>query len=304
MAPEKEPSSSSENSPEHRGLLYILLSAFVFLSGWSLSKLRTPIEQFTDPVNDDDSADNTTESHQSTPSPPIRVVIDSAPPTPSPDKKRENREVDQERRDKKRLVVETATAFLLLLYTIVTLCLWLATRHANEIATESVARVDRNFRADERAWMAFKFMEGNITFTLDKSFLVPTELVNTGKTPAKNVHGNIAVGVFKSGAPLDFTYTPGHPSYKVAAGTLFPNGKIVESFEAIKHGQVRAEPIIFTVPLKDELFSAKSFVVVHGRIEYKDIFGTDHWTTYCRYVLHPELISEECVRYNDTDDNK
>ncbi len=152
--------------------------------------------------------------------------------------------------------------------------------------------------------MGFKFMEGSITFTLQKSFLVPTQLINTGKTPAKNVHGNIVVGVFKKGEPLDFTYTPGHAHYFVQAGTIFPNGSITESFEAIKHGQDKAEAIIFTRPLKDELFSGQSILVVHGKIEYSDIFGVKHWTTYCRYVLHPELISEECTRYNDTDDNQ
>ena len=161
-----------------------------------------------------------------------------------------------------------------------------------------------NFKQDERAWMAFKFVEGSLTLTIGQSFLVPTELVNTGKTPAKNVHGNIVVGVFRKGEPLDFSYSPGHANYEVRAGTLFPSGKIVETFEAIKHGQEHAESIVFTAPLKDEIFNAQSLIVVHGRIIYNDIFGTEHWTTYCRYVLHPELISEECTRHNDTDDNK
>jgi len=47
----------------------------------------------------------------------------------------------------------------------------------------------------------------------------------------------------------------------------------------------------------EEVLNGKSLVVVHGKIEYGDIFGTNHWTTYCRYVLHPELISEQCTRY-------
>jgi hypothetical protein len=181
---------------------------------------------------------------------------------------------------------------------------WRANKRAAEATVQGVTNADKSFKQDERAWMAFKFVEGSITFTINKSFLVPTELLNTGKTPAKNVHGNIMVGVFEKGEPLDFSYSAGHANYKVQAGTIFPSGKIVESFEGIKHGQERTEPIIFTVPLKNDLFSAKSFIVVHGRIDYKDIFGIEHWTTYCRYVLHPELISEECTRYNDTDDNQ
>jgi hypothetical protein len=161
-----------------------------------------------------------------------------------------------------------------------------------------------NFKRDERAWMAFKFLEGNLTLTIGQSFLVPTELVNTGKTPAKNVHGNIVVGVFKKGERLNFDYSPGHANYKINAGTIFPSGRIAESFEAIQHGQERAEAIIFTAPLKDDIFSGESVIVVHGRIVYDDIFGAEHRTTYCRYVLHPELISEDCTRYNDTEDSR
>jgi hypothetical protein len=161
-----------------------------------------------------------------------------------------------------------------------------------------------NFKRDEQAWMAFKFSEGSLTLTIGQLFLVPTELVNTGKTPAKNVHGNIVVGVFKKGEHLNFDYSPGHANYKIAAGTIFPGGKIMESFEAIQHGQERAEAIVFNAPLRDDIFNGQSFIVVHGRIVYNDIFGAEHWTTYCRYVLHPELISEDCTRYNDTDDGR
>jgi hypothetical protein len=42
MAPEKDFSSSSQNSPASRGLLYVLLSAFAFFSGWSSAKLSAP----------------------------------------------------------------------------------------------------------------------------------------------------------------------------------------------------------------------------------------------------------------------
>ena len=160
------------------------------------------------------------------------------------------------------------------------------------------------FQTDERAWIGFKFMEGPITFTLGKSFLVPTQLINTGKTPAKDVHGNIVVGVFKKVESLDFTYSPGHAHYFVQAGTIFPNGTITESFEGIQHDIDKAEAIILTPSLRGELFSGESLLIVYGRMDYSDIFGVKHWTTYCRYVLHPERISDQCTRYNDTDSNQ
>jgi hypothetical protein len=189
------------------------------------------------------------------------------------------------------------------IYALISLLIWRQMITQTRISNESLQQVAKSFQTDERAWIGFTFVEGSITFTLQKSFLVPTKLINTGKTPARNVHGNIVVGIFKKGEPLDFTYTKGHAHYFVESGTIFRDGSITESFEAIKHGQDKAEAIIFTGPIKDELFSGRSFLIVHGRVDYWDIFGTEHWTTYCRYVLHPEQISQQCTRYNDTDNN-
>jgi len=167
---------------------------------------------------------------------------------------------------------------------------------------KATALAELDFRRDERAWIEFKFSEGSITFTLNKPFLVPTEIVNTGKTPARKVHGNIVVGVFPKGVPLDFSYTRGRTAhYAIRAGTIFPNGGIKESFEAVRHGKREAKAIIFNASLKKNLWSAQSFLVVYGKIEYLDIFGNLHWTSYCRYVLHPEMISPQCMAYNDTD---
>lgn len=247
------------------------------------------------PKNDHSSRTHTPANKSSCdpfPDRPISVV--SIPPPQNDEEKA--KEKNKRRRETVKSWAEIIGAFILGIYAGFTILMW----HEMRTSTEAA---NRNFRRDERSWMAFKFVEGNMTFTIGKPFLVPTEITNTGKTPAKNVHGNIVVGILKKGEHLDFIYTPGHANYAVTAGTIFPNGKIVESFEAIKHGQERAEAIIFTAPLKDEIFSGQSFIVVHGRIAYNDIFGIEHWTTYCRYVLHPELISEECIRYNDTDDN-
>jgi hypothetical protein len=190
-------------------------------------------------------------------------------------------------------------------YCVVTIGLWSAAGHANKIAAKGVADADRNFRRDERAWMAFEFTGENLTVTLDKPFLVPTKLVNTGKTPAKDVEGEIVVGVFKKGEPLIFDYTPGNRNwhYEIKAGTIFPTGSITESFEGRRHGIDKSEAELITRPILDDIHFTRSFIIVHGIITYWDIFGTQHWTTYCRYVTGPNFISDQCTRYNDTDAN-
>lgn len=177
-------------------------------------------------------------------------------------------------------------------------------RQANA-AERSLKTSIESFRIDERAWIGFSFSEGNITFTQGKSFSVPTELINTGKTPARRIAGHVIVRVVTKGEPLDFDYTPGrvNTAYLINAGTIFPGGAgIKESFEALAHG--RKEALILTKPIMDDILAARSFVVVYGDITYVDIFGIDHWTYYCRYVTAPSLISEQCIKYNDTDNNK
>jgi hypothetical protein len=150
---------------------------------------------------------------------------------------------------------------------------------------------DRNFRIDERAWIGFTLAGDHITFTLGKPFLVPTEILNTGKTPARDVEGNVAVRIVEKDASIDFSYAPGHANYRIHGGTLFPGGKIIESFEGIQHGAENAEPIIITKPLGQKIMNAQSFVIIHGRITYQDEFGTEHWTTFCRNVTDPSAIS-------------
>jgi len=179
---------------------------------------------------------------------------------------------------------------------------WREMRKATRATQDSVTNADRNFRRDERAWVSFSFGPGSVTFTIGKPFLVPTLLINTGKTPAKNVEGNIVVGVFERGKPLDFSYAAGHANYRVAAGTIFPNGSITESFEGIEHGTDHANAIIITKSLAEEILTNRSLVIVHGRITYYDIFGDQHRTTYCRVVSNPSLIPEDCTHYNNTDD--
>lgn len=86
---------------------------------------------------------------------------------------------------------------------------------------------------------------------------------------------------------------------------MFPDGSIEESFQGMRTGENgNAEAIVLRKPLWEEIRTGQSFIIVHGIITYRDIFGTEHWTTYCRYVTNPSLISDECTRHNDTDNNQ
>jgi hypothetical protein len=73
------PSSSAQNSPEPRGLLYILLFSSGFLSAWFLSKRKTPIQQSPETIHPQSHTDDS--RTQSRPRLPIAVRIESYPPS-------------------------------------------------------------------------------------------------------------------------------------------------------------------------------------------------------------------------------
>ena len=157
-------------------------------------------------------------------------------------------------------------------------------------------------RRDQRAWMGFSLGPEAIQLGIGQTFSVPTILINSGKTPARDVRGKIVVGVFDRGQPIDFSYGSGQAHYDIAAGTVFPSGYFSESFMAIRHGESKPEPILITQPMRTAIESNEKFVAVHGTITYTDIFNVNHWTRYCRVITNPSLIPMDCVQYNSTDD--
>ena len=217
---------------------------------------------------------------------------------------------NNERKSRHRwLVFERLVAFCGLLaiiaYVVVTAyTLGEIKRQANS-AQEQLTAGAEHFRLDERPWVGISFTAAaKITVTVGKSFFVPVTLINSGRTPAKNVTGNVAVDLLRNGEAIKFSYTPGRASYKIFAGTIFPTGAIDRSFESIHHGPQRAEATIVTKEIFDSLLANRTLAIVHGRIEYSDPFGTPHWTTFCRNVFNPSVIPIDCMKYNDTDNNK
>ena len=161
-----------------------------------------------------------------------------------------------------------------------------------------------NFRIDERAWLSLGFAGQTYDFKINEPFSVPIEIANTGKTPAKEVKGYIAVHTMMKGDPVDFDYSPGHAVYKVDAGTVFPNQHLPNSYKGVRHGAEHAEDIIVTIALRKQISSGDVIIVALGRITYRDVMGVEHWTTFCHNAWNATPVSDECTRYNDTDDNQ
>jgi len=167
-----------------------------------------------------------------------------------------------------------------------------------------------NYLRDQRAWIGFALPEGvevqkEMPSNKPIALLVPTQIVNTGKTPAHKVTGPLVITVIKKGDKLPLgDYSPGHTHYMINGGTMFPGGADNGAMPAIKHGSKKAITIIPTDALMQEIKIGTSFAVVYGRVTYCDIFRVNHWTTFCRYASRPGFIDYDCMNYNDADNNE
>lgn len=186
MEPEREPSSSAQSSREPQGLLYILVSAFASLFGWSLSKQNPH-----DSNNPQDNANNATDSGQNRDIRPVRVIIDSLPP-PIPPSSEEKAEKDKEkRRNKLKFYAELIVGFFVIVYTIVSIGLWWEARKSAEATDTALGISQKQLEATDRPWLKITFTaEGRgFYFREDGS----AEL--TLRTHIKNIGHSVANGV-------------------------------------------------------------------------------------------------------------
>lgn len=199
------------------------------------------------------------------------------------------------------LLVIIAYTFATIVYVGITRSQWDAMRCANAL-TES------NYANDQRAWIGISLRQKGYQIRADAQtkrpidILVAVDTINTGKTPAFGVHGNIAITVIKKGEQIPVgKYGPGHASYAVNGGVMFPGGDTQLARPAIKHGPRTANVIIPTPELAGELDKGESLLIVHARIDYLDIRDRPHWITFCRSISSAGLVNPECMAYNNTD---
>jgi hypothetical protein len=179
-------------------------------------------------------------------------------------------------------VLEVLAVVIALGYAVVTFCMWRDLKH--------------NFTVDERAWVAAIAISD--APRIDKPFDVVVRIRNTGKTFAKET------GVVDAAEPLLQDQSPdfaGELSRKPTSVTvLAPNGDFVSTI----HVRLPDDKQTLSKPGLDamigELKSERMRLVIHGRITYKDIFDSPHWTTFC-FNLGPSLHYESCEMHNDAD---
>ncbi len=274
MEPEKEPSSSAENSSEPRGLLYILLSAFAFFCGWSSAKLSAPDQEVSKLIHPQDTP--APESRQGKIGP---SVISQISPTPSRQNQSNGRKEDAPLWEKAAAI--TIAAGTLGLF-VINILLWCATNKAATAAKDSVELAQKNARMDQRAWVTVSDISSD--FRQDEDWTVRLIFKNTGKTPAKSfVIRGTGEPVQKGNKPrLEEGILPGR-------GVIAPDG--------LFHSNLGVSG----------RFDWKSIdLVIHGRIDYDSVFGGSHWTKFCYYFVPAKTGKggfAPCDSGNDIDNN-
>ncbi len=169
-------------------------------------------------------------------------------------------------------------------------------------AAQSKASLDASIdglRLDQRAWVGPSahttpsFSDNNRSTFLKVGAKTPfgVDVSNTGKTPARNMVGRIAVGVRSNREKFEPKLGPVSDAPSLA--TLFPGQhfRLSLSFPA-GDGTVSQQMV-------DEITSGRSTLYVYGRIEYQDIFKGLHLTMFCLSMSREMDSFNSCSVYND-----
>jgi hypothetical protein len=161
-----------------------------------------------------------------------------------------------------------------------------------------------SIRLSERAWISYTLPAN---FPLEGTATTPATLQvsNFGKTPAREVRGDIIATELMKGEGPAFDFSVGHPHNSFYAGAIFLGSPVPVSINVQRYGAHTATPISSS-ELKQDLESQKAYIIFYGEITYKDIFGKQHWTRFCTgsgkaIEGSPDDVLKKCITYNDVD---
>jgi hypothetical protein len=122
-------------------------------------------------------------------------------------------------------------------------------------------------RNDQRAWFGVKEITLASPIAKGKPVQISIVGLNTGKTPALDVSlGEVRVGPSETDRSRDFVYSV--PDREVVA----PN-----------HTDVFYPTLTYSDDSIKALLAGTIKIYVAGKVDYRDVFGTTHTTTFCAY---------------------
>jgi hypothetical protein len=174
---------------------------------------------------------------------------------------------------------------------------------ANDIAK-------RQIRQDQRAWIEIKPKVNEIKVVPGQPVAFDIVKVNIGKTVARHT---VAVIELEKLSPLQspsFSNFAGKVADTSTAGTVFPNEEpqpFKARWLAFNPTTNHVDPVIASKADAQDWKDGKFYFAIYGRIDYLDIFGFAHWTTFCAAAAGKAIDTptRECREtFNDVDDNE
>jgi len=166
-----------------------------------------------------------------------------------------------------------------------------ANKKAVQLSEGNIKATQDQFRRDQRAWIgiANPIIDRGVLLKEGEYSRFEIIVTNSGKTPAKNIESWITDKELPVGKKLVFKKPISIIGIQ-SKTVLLPNAKI--RFAINTDRRITKEDI-------ERIKSGKSFLYVYGKITYQDVFGKEHYTTFCE-VLEPDLIDmADCGQYND-----
>jgi hypothetical protein len=167
---------------------------------------------------------------------------------------------------------------------------------------DQVDAIKRQMREDQRARLDIQF--GTISWVENRSLQVQMTLVNKGKTPATHISGHGFVEKILIHHRIHFG------EYEQQFGTgLLPSNVPVGNwgFQSAHHGV----PVPMSETDVGDLNEGRAIAVVHGVVNYADIFGVKHWERFCSYSAANAFVAasavqdtaKPCTDYSGADEN-
>jgi hypothetical protein len=210
--------------------------------------------------------------------------------------------------NKKQLFWTKVSAFLLLVYVGLTLLIYRANKKAADVAVNAFIATRKSSESETRA-MVKLHRNGELQAIPGRILGIPVRVNNIGKTPAKNVIASTYVEIVPKSESPNFSESDILPLFRAEVGDLFPGD--FADFDARRmkaKGEVRKEGQTEIWFLSDDeirrLKAGETYVAIHGKVAYDDIFHVRHWTNFCFwYPFAPvdDYKASKCVRYNTED---
>lgn len=167
-------------------------------------------------------------------------------------------------------------------------------RKTSKLASEGVFLS----RLDQRAWVS-TYGAATLSMELNKPLTATINIKNTGKTFARGMTLSQVLQILPKGELPDFPRQDRREEIEgVSSDTLLPPGGEFEATVGL------SKPLILSQSDIDAINAGDKFIVMFGKISYRDIFKCEHWTTFCLiYVPGPNTFNAYSAN-NDADDNR